>query len=101
MRPFAQSEAAMSVVAPLIVGVAMVVIWEIGCRVWHVPIFLFPKPSDIAAPRSRAMVASSTNAARHQSHSSANGSGSRRLTPRRLWRKWAGVSASIAAAMTR
>ena len=25
----------MSVVAPLIVGVAMVVIWEIGCRVWH------------------------------------------------------------------
>ena len=48
MRPFAQSEAAMSVVAPLIVGVAMVVIWEIGCRVWHVPIFLFPKPSDIA-----------------------------------------------------
>jgi len=48
LKPFAQSEAAMSVIAPVIVGVAMVVIWEIACRAGNVPIYLFPKPSDIA-----------------------------------------------------
>ena len=47
MRPLAQSEAAMSITAPLLVGVVMVLIWEIACRVFHVPVFLFPKPSDI------------------------------------------------------
>ncbi len=26
----------------------MVVLWEIGCRAWNVPIYLFPKPSDVA-----------------------------------------------------
>jgi NitT/TauT family transport system permease protein len=49
MRPFSQSDAAMSIAAPLIVGVAIVALWEIGCRTWQVPIYLFPKPSDIAA----------------------------------------------------
>jgi ABC-type nitrate/sulfonate/bicarbonate transport system permease component len=48
LKPFTQSEAAMSIVAPVIVGIAMVVIWEIACRAFHVPIYLFPKPSDIA-----------------------------------------------------
>jgi NitT/TauT family transport system permease protein len=48
MRPFSQSDAAMSIIAPLIVGVAIIVLWEIGCRAWQVPIYLFPKPSDIA-----------------------------------------------------
>jgi NitT/TauT family transport system permease protein len=48
MRPFTQSDAAMSIAAPFIVGVAIVVLWEISCRVWQVPIYLFPKPSDIA-----------------------------------------------------
>ena len=48
MRPFVQSEAVMSVVAPLIVGIAMVAIWEIACTVWQIPIYLLPKPSDIA-----------------------------------------------------
>jgi NitT/TauT family transport system permease protein len=47
MRPLAQSEAAMSIWAPLLVGVAMVLAWETACRVFHVPVFLFPKPSDI------------------------------------------------------
>ena len=47
MRPLAQSEAAMTVCAPLLVGVAMVLGWETACRVFHVPVFLFPKPSDI------------------------------------------------------
>ena len=47
MRPLAQSEAAMNVVAPLLVGMAMVAMWEIACREFQVPVFLFPKPSDI------------------------------------------------------
>ena len=47
MRPLAQSEAAMNVAAPLLVGMAMVAMWEIACRVFQVPVFLFPKPSDI------------------------------------------------------
>ena len=32
---------------PLFVGVLLVLGWEAGCRIWHVPTFLFPKPSDI------------------------------------------------------
>jgi NitT/TauT family transport system permease protein len=48
MRPFSQSDATMSIAAPFIVGVAIVVLWEISCRAWQVPIYLFPKPSDIA-----------------------------------------------------
>ncbi len=47
MRPLAQSEAAMTITAPLLVGVVMILMWEIACRVFHVPVFLFPKPSDI------------------------------------------------------
>ena len=32
MRPLIQSEAATSIAAPLLVGIVMVVIWEVGCR---------------------------------------------------------------------
>jgi len=49
MRPLAQSETAMSIAAPLLVGVVMIAVWEIACRTFAVPVFLFPKPSDIAA----------------------------------------------------
>src|SRR5216683_6900010 len=49
MRPLAQSETAMSIAAPLMVGLVMVAVWEVACRTFHVPVFLFPKPSDIAA----------------------------------------------------
>jgi NitT/TauT family transport system permease protein len=49
MRPLAQSETAMTIVAPLAVGVAMVVIWEFACRAANIPVFLLPKPSDVAA----------------------------------------------------
>ena len=49
MRPLAQSEAFMTVAAPLAVGVLAVAMWEIACRSFNVPIFLLPKPSDIAA----------------------------------------------------
>jgi NitT/TauT family transport system permease protein len=49
MRPLAQSEAAMTIVAPLAVGLAVVLIWELVCRGASIPVFLLPKPSDIAA----------------------------------------------------
>jgi len=49
MRPWAQSEAAMRIVAPLLVGILVVILWEIVCRAAEVPRFLFPKPTDIAA----------------------------------------------------
>ena len=49
MRPLAQSETFMTVAAPLAVGVLAVALWEIACRAFNVPIFLLPKPSDIAA----------------------------------------------------
>ena len=39
----------LSIVAPVLVGLFAVALWEIACRAFNVPIFLFPKPSDIAA----------------------------------------------------
>jgi len=48
MRPLVQSDTAVSILAPALVGVALVLFWEIACRAWNVPVFLLPKPSDIA-----------------------------------------------------
>jgi NitT/TauT family transport system permease protein len=47
MRPLSESEATMSIAAPLFVGLAIVLAWEALCRLFEVPVFLFPKPSDI------------------------------------------------------
>jgi NitT/TauT family transport system permease protein len=49
MSPLARSEAVVSVVAPALVGVALLLLWELACRAWNVPVFLVPKPTDIAA----------------------------------------------------
>src|ERR1700731_524805 len=49
VRPLAQSETFMTVAAPLLVGLIMVAAWELLCRAANIPIFLFPKPSDVAA----------------------------------------------------
>lgn len=35
--------------APIVVGALILVIWETACRFWHVPEYLFPMPSAIAA----------------------------------------------------
>jgi NitT/TauT family transport system permease protein len=48
-RSLARSEAASVIIAPTIVGVGLVLFWEIACRAFEVPIYLMPKPSDIAA----------------------------------------------------
>src|SRR5262249_45577214 len=49
MRPLSESETAMTIIAPVLVGVLLVAIWEIVCRNANIPVYLFPKPSDIAA----------------------------------------------------
>ena len=47
MKPLIQSERFVRIVAPLAVGVALLGGWEWACDHWHVPVFLFPRPSDI------------------------------------------------------
>jgi NitT/TauT family transport system permease protein len=49
MRPLAQSDTAVSIIAPTLVGIALLLFWEIACRAGNVPVFLLPKPTDIAA----------------------------------------------------
>jgi len=49
MGPLARSETAVSIMAPTLVGVALLLFWEIACRAGNVPVFLLPKPTDIAA----------------------------------------------------
>lgn len=47
MKPLLQSEAFVRIAAPLAVGVLLLGLWEVGCRLGSVPVYLFPKPSDI------------------------------------------------------
>jgi NitT/TauT family transport system permease protein len=49
MPSLVRSETVMSVIAPALVGAGLLAFWEFACRVWNVPVFLLPKPSDIAA----------------------------------------------------
>jgi NitT/TauT family transport system permease protein len=49
MRRLAGSETAVSIIAPTLVGIALLMFWEAACRAWDVPVFLLPKPTDIAA----------------------------------------------------
>jgi NitT/TauT family transport system permease protein len=49
MTPLIQNERFNRVAAPLLVGVALLLAWEVGCRWAQVPVYLFPKPSDIYA----------------------------------------------------
>ena len=47
MKPLLQSEAFVRIAAPLAVGVVLIGVWEGGCRLASIPVYLFPKPSDI------------------------------------------------------
>ncbi len=49
MKPLMESDRFVRVAAPLVVGVLLIGLWELGCRYWNVPVFLFPKPTDIYA----------------------------------------------------
>jgi NitT/TauT family transport system permease protein len=46
-RPLLKSQVVMQAVAPILVGVLVIAVWEVGCRTAQIPKFLFPKPSDI------------------------------------------------------
>jgi NitT/TauT family transport system permease protein len=48
MSPLGRSEAIVSVIAPAFVGLALLTVWELACRTWNVPVYLLPKPTDIA-----------------------------------------------------
>jgi NitT/TauT family transport system permease protein len=37
------------VLAPVLVGGLVLALWQGACRLWHIPPYLFPAPSDIAA----------------------------------------------------
>jgi NitT/TauT family transport system permease protein len=47
-KPLLQNPAVVKIVAPLIVGVFLLTIWQILCVMWKVPIYLVPKPTDPA-----------------------------------------------------
>jgi NitT/TauT family transport system permease protein len=49
MSNIARSETLVSVIAPTLVGAVLLAFWELACRAWNVPVFLLPKPTDIAA----------------------------------------------------
>ena len=49
MKPLLQSETFVRIAAPLAVGVVFIGVWEVGCRLASVPVYLLPKPSDIVA----------------------------------------------------
>jgi NitT/TauT family transport system permease protein len=48
-QPLAKSETASSIIAPTIVGLALIAFWEFACRTFEIPVYLLPKPSDVAA----------------------------------------------------
>jgi NitT/TauT family transport system permease protein len=47
MRPLTQREWFVPIVAPLVVGILLVSLWQFCCRHFEVPVYLFPAPSDI------------------------------------------------------
>lgn len=49
MKPLIESEAFVRIAAPVGVGVVLFAVWEVGFRLASVPVYLFPKPSDIFA----------------------------------------------------
>jgi NitT/TauT family transport system permease protein len=49
MRRLIQSSTFQQIAAPTLVGIIIAALWESTCRMVEVPVFLFPKPTDIAA----------------------------------------------------
>jgi NitT/TauT family transport system permease protein len=48
-HPFSRAGTFLRVASPLIVGAVIVILWEVTCRLAHIPVFLFPKPSEIVS----------------------------------------------------
>ena len=49
MKPLLESETFVRIAAPVAVGIVLCALWEGGFRLASVPVYLFPKPSDIFA----------------------------------------------------
>ncbi|MGY4286513.1 ABC-type nitrate/sulfonate/bicarbonate transport system permease component [Bradyrhizobium sp. LM2.7] len=49
VKPLFESEVFVRIAAPIAVGIVLFMLWEIGLRLASVPVYLFPKPSDIFA----------------------------------------------------
>jgi NitT/TauT family transport system permease protein len=49
MKPLLQSDVFVRIAAPVAVGIVLFGLWEAGFRLASVPVYLFPKPSDIFA----------------------------------------------------
>jgi NitT/TauT family transport system permease protein len=47
VKPLLESEAFVRIAAPVAVGIVLFALWEVGCRMASVPVYLFPKPSDV------------------------------------------------------
>ena len=47
--PLMKNEVFLRIAGPLLVGLLIVAVWELGCRLWAVPVYIFPKPTDVAA----------------------------------------------------
>ena len=43
MKPLLQSETFVRIAAPLAVGIVLIGMWEVGCRLASIPVYLFPK----------------------------------------------------------
>ncbi|GAN54347.1 ABC transporter permease [Tanticharoenia sakaeratensis] len=44
-----RSAQAISILAPVLLGIVVLALWQGACRLWHIPPYLMPSPSDIAA----------------------------------------------------
>jgi NitT/TauT family transport system permease protein len=49
MRDGVATDRIMHAVAPALVGILILAVWEAGCRLWQIPPYLFPSPSAIGA----------------------------------------------------
>lgn len=47
--PLIHNPRVMKIAAPLLVGLVLLTLWQVVCTVWQVPVYLVPKPSDVAA----------------------------------------------------
>ncbi|KFI29301.1 ABC transporter ATP-binding protein [Haematobacter massiliensis] len=47
--PLMKNEVFLRIAGPLLVGLMVVTVWELACRLWSVPVYIFPKPTDVAA----------------------------------------------------
>ncbi|KHQ51512.1 ABC transporter permease [Mameliella alba] len=46
-RSFANAATSIEVFGPILVGLAVLILWEVLCSAFDVPVYLFPKPSDV------------------------------------------------------